>query len=175
MKAIQRWSCIAVLAAMLLPFSLVFAQAAAPAASPVPAIASAPAVAAPAADLPLGDLLSQIMEAVKGFGGMAWGMKIAVLIGLLIASMKVSIIRPYTWDKVPASLKVWLAPFLAMVAGVAAYGKFDKASLIAFMLAGGGAVLLDQVLEGVKQIPGLGPQYVSAIEFMSKLLKKPTA
>lgn len=127
------------------------------------------------ADVSALDFLSQVFSVVKSLGGMAWGLKIASIMFLVVGSMKVSLIRSFTWDKIPAALKVWLAPFLSALAGLFSSGNFDKASLTAWALAGGGAVLLYQILEGVKLIPGIGPKYVSIINFIGVLLGKPKA
>lgn len=128
-----------------------------------------------AAELPVTDFLAQVIEAIKSFGGLAWGMKVAAVITLIISSMKVSFIRQYTWDKVHGSLKALIAPALGLIAGLLSMGKFDGASLVAWAFAGAGAVLLNSVLDGVKQLPGVGPQYVALINFIEMILMKPKA
>ena len=140
-----------------------------------PLMAFAQDAAEAVADVPVMDFMAQVFEAVKGFGGMSWGLKVAAILFLVIGSMKVSILRTYTWDKVPAALKVWLAPFLAFLAGMFSLGTFDKVQLAAWAFAGAGAVLLDQVLDGIKKIPGIGAQYIAVIDFISMLLRKPKA
>lgn len=128
-----------------------------------------------AAELPVTDFLAQVIEAIKSFGGLAWGMKVAAVITLIISSMKVSFIRQYTWDKVHGSLKVLIAPALGLIAGLLSMGKFDWASLTAWAAAGAGAVLISNLLAGVKQLPGIGAQYVSLINLFEMLLGKPKA
>jgi hypothetical protein len=124
-------------------------------------------------ELPVQDFFAQVLEAVKGFGGLSWGMKVGVVITILISSMKVSLIRQWTWDKVPASMKVLVAPGLALIAGIVSVGKWDAPSLMAWVLAGGGAILIDNLLAGVKEIPNVGPKYLRLINFISGILRKP--
>lgn len=139
------------------------------------AVEAVVAVVAPVADLPVMDFMSQVFAAVQGFGGLSWGLKVASVLFLVIASMKVSVLRSYTWDKVPQALKVWLAPFLALLAGLFSLGSFDKVALAAWVFAGAGAILLQNLLEGIKQIPGIGQGVLSAISFIELLLRKPKA
>lgn len=128
-----------------------------------------------AVDMPLQEFLSLVFKSVHEFGGLSWGLKVGAVIMLLISSMKVSLVRQWTWDKIPAGIKPMVAPILGAIAGLASLGKWDVPSIVAWAMAGAGAVLLDQILDGVKQMPGIGPKYIAVIDFISKLLKKPSA
>jgi hypothetical protein len=127
------------------------------------------------AEMPLDAFLAQVFNAVESFGGLSWGLKVGAVIAILISSMKVSLLRKWTWDKLPEWSKHIAAPLLALLAGLVSLGKWDAPALIAWVMAGGGAILLDNFLSGVKAMPGIGPKYLMFIEMVSKLLKKPSA
>lgn len=133
------------------------------------------AVLTPAPEIPVNDFLTQVMLAVKEFGGLTWGLKVGLICNLLVASSKVSAIRPFTWDKIPLSTRVFVAPLLAIIGGLVALGKFDLPSLAAWAMAGGGAILLDQLLAALKEAPWVGEKYKAFIVFVSQLLRKPGA
>lgn len=125
----------------------------------VVAVDPSPSVAptvAPAPEIPVADFLSQVLDAVKGFGGLPWVAKIAALITLILSSMKVSFLRQLVWDKIGA-LKPWLAPGLGLLAGILALGKgINLASAIAYISAGAGAIIFHELLDSLKAAPGLG-------------------
>jgi len=129
----------------------------------VAAFAQTPAPANP--DL---DFFSQVSQAVSQFGGMSWMLKIASICLLIVASMKVSFLAPL-WEKLGA-LQTWVAPVLGLIAGVLSLGTgLSFPSAIAYIFAGAGAVLLHQLLDSVKAIPGLGAIYVSIISFIEAI------
>ena len=127
-------------------------------------------------ELPISIFLTQVLEAVKSFGGIPWTLKIASVILLIIASMKVSMIRPL-WDKL-GWRKNLLAPLLGLIAGVLMLSKENMLTLPgvgAYLFAGAGAIILHEILDAVKEIPGIGNSYLKVIEFMQGLLKKPAS
>ena len=125
-----------------------------------------------AADIPVDAFFAQVLELVKEFGGMPWTLKIAAIIMLIVSSMKVSFFRPL-WDKI-GNFKSIVAPFLGLFAGVISLGKdLSFAAAIAYMFSGAGAIVLHELLDSVKNFPGLGKIYVSVIDFIEKILKKP--
>lgn len=146
--------------------------------SPSPAIvapvaAPAPVVAAPVAN----DFLSQVIQVVKSWGGLATMLKISVIIALLIASMKVTILNKLVWSKLGA-FKVYLAPVLGLIGGVLSLGvggPVTLASVFAYMSAGAGAVFLHEILDSLKAIPGLGEIFVSAINAIEGALGGPAS
>ena len=135
----------------------------------LPLAAWAQLVAAPAvpvvSDL---DFLTQLFNAVKAFGGLGALGKLALVISLVIGSMRVTFLAPL-WDKLPGAVKPWMAPLLAALVGFLSLSKFDGATLLAFMMTGGGSVLLDNVLDGIKSIPGIGAGIVALINFLEAL------
>jgi hypothetical protein len=125
-------------------------------------------------DLPVASFLEQVFAAVKDFGGLSWGLKVIAVCTLLIASMKVSVLKPL-WDKLGA-FKVLAAPVLALVMGVvslstgAVDGKITGAALMAWAMAGGGAIILHQLLDAIKELPMVGPKYDAWIDLAKGFL-----
>jgi hypothetical protein len=85
--------------------------------------------------------------------------------------MKVSFIRPL-WDKLGWG-KALVAPVLGIAGGLLSIQEFSFQAIIAYMFAGAGAIVLHQMLDGLKGIPGIGGWFVSVVEFLQKLLKAP--
>lgn len=131
--------------------------------------------AVPTDDLPAGDFLSQVLAAIKQFGGLPTVGKIALIIALLISSMKVSVLNQLLWSKLGAA-KVWVAPLLGLIAGIldlANSGQVTLASVFAYISAGAGAIILHELLDSVKKIPKLGELWVKVIEIVQRALKGP--
>jgi hypothetical protein len=125
------------------------------------------------------DFLTQVLEAIKNFGGVSTMLKISSIILLIVSSMKVSFLNDLIWSKL-GSFKVYAAPVLGLIAGLLGLGNAGSvtlASVLAYVAAGGGAVFLHEILDTVKLIPGIGPQYVKLIEVVELLLggSKPQA
>jgi len=126
------------------------------------------------ADLASPVFLAQVFEMVNSFGGMPWTLRVAAVIMLLVASMKVSFARPL-WDKL-GKFKSLVAPLSGLVAGLlilGSSGSLTLAGAIAYMFAGAGAIILHELLDSIKGLPGLGKMYIAVIEFLQGLLKKP--
>jgi len=122
---------------------------------------------------PAADFLSQVSAAVQAFGGMSTLLKIASIVGLVIASLKVSALNDMIWSKLGA-LQAWLAPVLGLVYGLvsmAAKGQpLTVAAVFAYLTAGAGAVVLHELLDTVKAIPGIGTVYVALINMIESAL-----
>ena len=126
------------------------------------------------AEVPVGDFLSMILAAAKSMGGLSAGAIAVLVINLVVASMKVSFLAPL-WDKL-GSFKFLAAPLLSVIAGIVqqiATSHMSLPQLGLWLVAGAGAILLHELLDQIKKIPGVGAKYVSMIEFFEKLLKKP--
>lgn len=139
---------------------------------PVLAIADGEVVA-PVADMPLDQFLADVLAAIKAFGGLGWAGKVASICLLLVASMKVSFMRPL-WDKLGGA-KVFVAPALALIGGILSMPSITGAGVVAYILAGAGAIAMHQILDAIKAIPGIGSMYVAIIDLVSSLLRKPAA
>lgn len=123
------------------------------------------------ADLPADQFFGQVIDAIKAMGGLPWAAKFGAVILLLVSSMKVSFLRPL-WDKLGAA-KAWAALGLALVGGIlmlSVEGKLTLAGVVAYVVAGGGAVIMHELLDTVKAIPGLGSVWIAVIDLLSKLL-----
>lgn len=120
-------------------------------------------------DLPVDQFLSQVLEFIKAFGGLSWMMKVAGIIMLVIATMKVSFIRQYVWDKLGFA-KAIVAPVLALAAGLLSMPEFSWGGIVAWLFAGAGALVLHELLDALKGIPGIGGVWVTIIEFLSSVL-----
>lgn len=119
------------------------------------------------------DFLAQVLQAVHSFGGLSTVGKIALVITLIIASMKVSILRQLIWSKLSPA-QAWLAPALGLIAGlfdVANTGTVTAASVLAYVASGAGAIILHELLDSLKQIPIIKEKYLGAIDFFMNLLK----
>jgi hypothetical protein len=130
---------------------------------------------APAAELPPADFLSQIFDAVKTLGGLPWAGKVIILCNLLVASMRVTLLRTLLWDKIGWA-KFLVAPGLALLGGLV--GHFTSGVAIswqnglAYFMAGAGAILLHEMLDGLKKMPKLGPFLLGILSFIDGLLVK---
>lgn len=124
--------------------------------------------------IPADQFFNQVLQAVKDFGGIPWTLKIASIITLIISTMKVSFIRPL-WEKL-GWIKGIVAPVLGLAGGIlilVSEGHFSISGLFAYMFAGAGAIVLHEMLDGLKQIPGIGSTFLSIIEFAQSALKAP--
>ncbi len=118
------------------------------------------------------DFLNQVFAAIAGFGGMPMVLKISSIVLLVIASMKVTPINQLIWSKLGGA-QAFLAPILGLVAGllgVAGHVPLTWASAFAYLSAGAGAIILHELLDACKAIPGLGSLYVSAINLIESFL-----
>lgn len=131
------------------------------------------AMPAMAQDVPVSDFLQQVFSVISGLGGLSWALKVSAIILLVVASMKVSILRLYVWDKL-GGFKAVVAPLLGLAAGlIANFGNgqpLSLAGLLAYVLAGAGAIALHELLDALKGIPGAGEVYRSVIDFLMRLL-----
>lgn len=153
---------------------LVAANEPMPAASVVAGISDA-VQAAPSLDVGQFSLL--VMQVVMGVkGSVPVGLKIAGIVLLLISLTKVSFLRPL-WDKLGAA-KAVLAPVLGLVVGFLIFQASNPmtfAAVVGYLLSGGGAIMLHEILDAVKSLPMVGPVFKSVIEAIQKLLRAPQA
>jgi prepilin signal peptidase PulO-like enzyme (type II secretory pathway) len=113
---------------------------------------------------------SQTLTFIKQFGGLPWVLKIAGISAILISTLKISVLREFTWDKL-GNAKVWAAPVLGLVFGIASQGTaITLSSALAYISAGAGAIILHELLESVKAIPGIGSVWLSIIGVIQSLL-----
>lgn len=123
------------------------------------------------------DFLTQVLDSINKMGGLTWVLKVASIITLIIASMKVSVLNDMIWSKM-GNFKAWLAPILGLAAGLlslAAGGHLSLADVLAWLSAGAGAVVLHELLDTIKAIPGLGDVYVNLIDAIENALGGPAS
>jgi len=122
----------------------------------------------PVGDITLADFLSQVVEVALRIGGLSTMMKVSVVILLLVSALKVGPLKAL-WTSLGFG-QVWLAPLLALVAGLLGLGTagapFSLALALVYMTTGAGAVFLHEILDSVKTIPGIGPVYLKAIQLV---------
>lgn len=115
-------------------------------------------------------LFSQVITLIKQFGGLPWVLKIAGIAAVLLSTLKISAIREVTWDKLGAA-KAWAAPVLGLIFGVLSLGtNLTWASALAYVSAGAGAIILHELLDSIKAIPGIGSVWLSIIGVIQSLL-----
>ena len=122
----------------------------------------------------LEEFFGQVLAYIGEFGGLPFVGKVAGIILLLIGTLKVSVFRP-VWDML-GSYKVFVAPVLGLAAGLLSLAGgegFNVAQVLAYVVSGAGAILLHELLDGVKALPGLGPLFQTVVTFLQGLLKRP--
>ena len=139
------------------------------------------AIAADQVDLPIGDFVSQAIGFIKLFlagdqGSFPWAVKVSAAVMLIIASMKVSILRPL-WDKL-GSAKAWIAPVLGCIGGVISIKASGGAVTInvvgQYFMAGAGAIVIHELFDSIKAVPGLNKYIAMVIDFLQLIFKRPT-
>lgn len=129
---------------------------------------------APAVVDPSAALLSQAGAAIALFASknVPWALKVSAVIMVVIASMKVDFINRDIWDHF-GKYKALVAPLLGLIGGLLAQainGSFSIQSVLAYMAAGSGAILLHEILDWVKAWPGIGPMYAGLIGIVENLI-----
>lgn len=124
------------------------------------------------------DFFAQVLAAVQSFGGLSMVLKVSAGITLAISSMKVSFLNNLIWSKL-GPMQTWLAPVLGLVAGILGIGSngqaMSLASVFAYLSAGAGAIVLHELLDSIKLIPGIGSAYVAIINVIEGAIGGPSA
>jgi hypothetical protein len=121
------------------------------------------------------DFLNQVLVFIQTWGGLTKFGIVAGCITLLISSMKVTYFNTLIWSKpwmVP--WQPWVAPGLGLLAGIIGIGQTEAitpASVFAYVSAGAGALIIHQLLDTVKALPGIGWTYKLAINMIEGFLK----
>lgn len=115
------------------------------------------------------DFLTQVLEYIKNFGGLETVLKISGAIALVISSMKVTFLKELLWDKM-GSWKVLVAPVLGLIAGLVALGvagaPFTFAAISAYVFSGAGAVIVHEILDAVKTLPGISAGVLKVVDLL---------
>jgi hypothetical protein len=122
------------------------------------------------------DFFAQVLGVVQQLGGMSGMAKISAVILLIVASMKVSFLNDLLWSKLGAA-KAWVAPLLGLIGGILGIGAsgvpLDGARILAYVTAGAGAVVLHELLDSIKAVPGIGNIYLTIINIVQGWLGGP--
>lgn len=116
------------------------------------------ALAQAAADVPVQDFAAQVLGAISSFGGLPWVGKIALIVTVVLSSIKVLPIRTLIWDKL-GNAKAFAAPVLGLILGVltlAQGGQLSFAGVMAYVSAGAGAIILHELVDALKAAPWVG-------------------
>ena len=172
-----------ILCAALLSFSFLMASTAAspvptemPSPAPTMKVVSSAAIVVSEPTMSLDQFLALVLEKMKGFGGIPWTLKIAAILMILLGTLKVSFARP-VWDKL-GPYKALAAPVLSLLIGIISLGAnpnqmITGPGVVAYLFAGAGAIVLHELIDAIKSIPGIGPTYLNILVFMQTFLKKP--
>lgn len=115
------------------------------------------------------DFFAQVLQAISDMGGLSALGKLASVILLVVASMKVNLINSALWDKLGAFQPV-LPLFLGLAAGILMLPQITFPAALAYVLSGAGAIAIHQLLDMAKAIPGLGTVYVYVINLIEEFL-----
>ena len=120
------------------------------------------------------DFFSQVIATVQKLGGITWALKVSSIILLVVSSLKVSFINKYFWSKLGAA-QAWVAPVLGLAAGLLTVAPVSGPAVFAYLSAGAGAVVLHELLDTIKAIPGIGQIYVDLINTIEGALGGPAS
>ena len=128
----------------------------------------------PAADMSLGELIAQAVAdwgSVSGLGGTALFTGIvALVLRVLLSTMKVSILRQWLWDKLPDWSKWLVAPVVGVVLFALTVHPFSLKLLWVGLASGAGAVVLHELLSKIEALPGINATVKWVVALASKLL-----
>jgi hypothetical protein len=82
--------------------------------------------------------------------------------------MKVSFLRGLIWDRLGAA-KAWVAPVLALIGGIMNLETITLPAILAYMGAGAGAIILHQLLDLVKAMPGISSFWIMVINMIASV------
>lgn len=122
------------------------------------------------------DFLTELATVARAMGGLSTLAKAAAIIALLVSSLKVTVLRKYVWSRLGAA-QVLVAPLLALAAGLLGLGSggapLTPAAVVAYLTAGGGAILLHELLDAAKRVPAVEAAYSKAVDTLKRLLPSP--
>jgi hypothetical protein len=117
-------------------------------------------------------LLGQLLSLIEGLGSMSPQAKIAAVVLFLTAVWNSSFLQPY-WAAL-GNAQTLVGPVLGLVSGILSVSPLSWSSVWTGVYGGSLAVLVIALLNAVKVLPGIGPVYVSVINFIENLLGSPS-
>ncbi len=121
------------------------------------------------------DFISQLINSLNNFGGASSLVKASIVITLIISSMKVSFLNSLIWTKL-GWLKVFTAPIFGLIGGLLTIKSQSVSTydIIIYLISGGGAVFLHEILDSAKEIKGIGPVYLNIINILTAIFRGPS-
>jgi hypothetical protein len=121
------------------------------------------------------DFISQLINSLNNFGGASSLVKASIVITLIISSMKVSFLNSLIWAKL-GWLKVFTAPTFGLIGGLLTIKSQSVSTydIIIYLISGGGAVFLHEILDSAKEIKGIGPVYLNIINILTAIFRGPS-
>lgn len=118
--------------------------------------------------------LNKVFLTIYQFGGIKFLILVAVSVLLCIGFFKFSSLRPI-WDRL-GRLKPLGAPVLSLFLGLLSLALSDEPltihGIVAYLFAGSGAIILHDILDAVKALPGISPAYANVISSLQGLLRR---
>lgn len=116
----------------------------------------------------------KVFELISAWGGLNWAGQVAGVIFLIIGAMKVTFLSK-VWDFF-GEYKPLVPLVLALIHGIISLAidpgtQITWAGVMAYVVAGGGSMVLNSILDFVKAIPGIGAIVVSIVDFLQIILK----
>jgi len=126
-----------------------------------------------AATINNGDFVTDVISIIQGVkGSVPVGLKVAGIVLLLLALVKVSFLQTF-WAKL-GKFQAFAAPILGLAVGLLIFGfgggSLSFAAVLAYMTSGAGAIALHEIFKTVKSIPGIGPVWLSIIGVIESAL-----
>lgn len=123
--------------------------------------------------LSLAEFVAQVIRTSETIGNLPTMLQISAIIMLVVSSLKVTVLRRLIWERLGAG-QVLVAPMLGLIAGLVglgtAGGPVTLPIVLTYVMAGGGAVFLHELLDALKALPGVGMAYIHAIEMIERAL-----
>ena len=120
-------------------------------------------------EVTMGELFEQIVSLAGSWKALGTQAGIAAAITLLVSTMKNSFLREKLWSRLGWK-KVLVAPALSLVASILALGEISLATVFAALTTGAAAVYLHELLDGIKEIPGIGETWKKVVDVIGRLL-----
>lgn len=127
----------------------------------------------------------QALELVKTWGGMTYALKVSAIVNVIVASTKLGVFRPI-WDKFKnvkitykgqvsmLDCQLIFVGLITILVGVVQQGDYSFAAIVAYVISGGGSVIMHQIVDALKTVPFIKPiievieKIVSVITFKPK-------
>jgi hypothetical protein len=125
-------------------------------------------------DMSLMDLINQAVldfGTLKGLQGQALTIAIvAIIVRVLLSTMKVSVIRQKLWDKLSVEVKAIVPPALGLIAAILAIQPLTPASVLLGVTSGALAIPLHHLLKAIESLPKINASVKLVVSIAAKIL-----